>query len=311
MTSQDSSLSGRAFISRSIETAIQIGVIAGLVAWCFIIARPFLVPIVWGAIIAVAVFHGYDRLQRGLGGRRVTASVLVTLFLLVLIAVPSALLGDSLVRGVRNVVQSFQSGNLHIPPPPDSVAAWPLIGEPIAQAWSLASQDLEKALHQASPLLKGFGHWILETFGGTGLALLQFALAIVISGVFLANSEAAGQIDSGSRDASSRRAGRRVRGRCRAYRTQRSHRNSWRRGNPGAACGLGSRRGWCARGRASYPGLPYLGCDPVRRGARADPGCHLSILHRKHGHRGRIPALGHRGCSDGQHPQAHFTGPRR
>ena len=194
MTSQDSSFVDRAFIGRSIEAVIKIGVIAGLVAWCFIIARPFLVPIVWGAIIAVAVFHGYEWLRNGLGGRRITAAVLVTLFLLFLIAVPSALLGDSLVRGVRGVVQSFQSGNLHIPPPPDSVAAWPLIGEPIHQAWALASQDLEKALHQASPLLKGFGNWFVDTFGGTGLAFLQFVLAIVISGAFLANSEAVGRM---------------------------------------------------------------------------------------------------------------------
>jgi hypothetical protein len=69
------------------------------------------------------------------------AAVLVTSFLLVLLVVPSVLLGDSLVSGAYKLVESFQSGDLSIPPPPDSVAHWPLIGEPIARAWTLASEN--------------------------------------------------------------------------------------------------------------------------------------------------------------------------
>jgi predicted PurR-regulated permease PerM len=181
-------------MKRTVEAAIRIGLIAGLILWCFIIARPFLIPIVWGAIIAVAIFHGYERLRTALGGRRVTAAVLVSFLMLVLLVLPSVLLGDSLVSGARNVVNSFQSGELYIPPPPGSVASWPLIGEPIAKAWTLASQNLEEALRQASPLLKGFGAWLLSAAAGAGLALLQFVLAILIAGAFLANSGTAGRM---------------------------------------------------------------------------------------------------------------------
>jgi predicted PurR-regulated permease PerM len=194
MTFPESSVSDGVFMKRTVEAAIRIGVIAGLIAWCFMIARPFLVPIIWGAIIAVAVFHGYDRLQTVLGGRRITAAVLVTLLMLVLLVVPSVLLGESLVSGAHKVMDFFQSGELKIPPPPNSIAGWPLIGEPIARTWTLASEDLEKALLQASPLLKGFGSWLLGAAAGAGLALLQFVLAILISGAFLAKSEAAGRM---------------------------------------------------------------------------------------------------------------------
>ena len=194
MTFPETSNSNDVFMRRTVEAAIRVGVIAGLIAWCFLIARPFLVPIVWGAIIAVAVFHGYERLRIVLGGRRVTAAVLITLLMLVLLVVPSVLLGESLVSGARNLVDSFQRGELQIPPPPESVTGWPLIGEPIAKAWTLLSQDLEEALRQVSPLLKGFGLWLLTAAAGAGLALLQFVLAILISGAFLANSEAAGRM---------------------------------------------------------------------------------------------------------------------
>jgi predicted PurR-regulated permease PerM len=180
-------------MKRAVEAAIRIGAIAGLIVWCFAISRPFLVPIVWGAIIAVAIFHGYEKLRSGLGGRRITAAVLITLLMLVLLVVPSILLGNSLASGARNVVNSFQSGELFIPLPPDRVAGWPLIGEPIAKAWTLASQNLEEALRQASPFLKGFGAWLLSAAAGAGLALFQFVLAILIAGALLANSAAAGR----------------------------------------------------------------------------------------------------------------------
>jgi predicted PurR-regulated permease PerM len=189
MTFPKPSNSDSVFMKRTVEAAIRIGVIAGLIAWCYMIARPFLAPIIWGAIIAVAVFRGYDRLQTGLGGRPITAAVLITLLMLVLLVVPSVLLGDSLVSGAHKVMDFFQKGELHIPPPPDSVAGWPLIGEPIVKTWTLASEDLEKALRQASP-----GSWLLSAAAGAGLALLQFVLAILISGAFLAKSEAAGRM---------------------------------------------------------------------------------------------------------------------
>jgi predicted PurR-regulated permease PerM len=52
---------------------------------------------------------------------RITAAVLVTLLMLVLLVVPSVLLGDSLVSGARSIVDSFQRGELHIPPHPTAL----------------------------------------------------------------------------------------------------------------------------------------------------------------------------------------------
>ena len=184
----------RVFIERTVEAAIRIAVIAALVAWCFVIARPFLVPVIWGAIIAITVFRGYQMLAVALGGRQSLAAVLITVLLLVVLVVPSILLGNSLVTGVNGLVDSFQSGEFSIPPPPDSVARWPLVGEPIARFWTVASQDLGQAFRQASPLLKHVGSWLLSAAQGAGIALLQLVLAIFISGAFLAHSKAAARI---------------------------------------------------------------------------------------------------------------------
>ena len=298
-------------MKRAVEAAIRIGAIAGLIVWCFIIARPFLIPIVWGAIIAVAIFHGYEKLRAALGGRRITAAVLITLLMLVLLVAPSVLLGDSLVSGARYVVDSFQSGELHIPPPPDSVAHWPLIGEPIAKAWTLASDDLEAALRQASPLLKGFGSWLLGAAGGAGLALLQFVLAILIAGALLANSEAAGRA---TRAVAKRLAGERgLEFASVAEQTVRSVAS----GILGVAliqallAGLGFLvAGVPAAGLLTLD-LPCFWCDPAGCGDRIDPCSDLPVFNSGHGHRGGIPNLGHPSCAGGQYPQANSIGSRR
>jgi predicted PurR-regulated permease PerM len=184
----------RVFIDRAIETAIRVAVIAALVGWCFVIARPFLMPIIWGAIIAITVSRGYRTIENALGSRPTLAAVLTTSLLLIVLVVPSALLGSSLVTGVEAVVDSFQSGEFTIPPPPESVARWPLVGEPIARFWTTASQDLGQAFRQASPLLKQVGSWLLSFAQGVGIAILQLVLAIFISGAFLAHSTAAARV---------------------------------------------------------------------------------------------------------------------
>ncbi len=49
----------RAFFSRTVETIIRVGIIAVLVIYCFQIVRPFIIPVVWGVIIAVAAYPGF------------------------------------------------------------------------------------------------------------------------------------------------------------------------------------------------------------------------------------------------------------
>ena len=66
-------------VQRAVEAAIRIGVVALLGLWVFNIVAPFIQPIVWGAIIAVAGGPPYHWLERRLGGRTVVAAVLFTL----------------------------------------------------------------------------------------------------------------------------------------------------------------------------------------------------------------------------------------
>lgn len=182
----------RIFTKRMVEAAIRLGLLALLVMWCFQIVRPFLIPFVWGIIIAVAVDPGYERLQAVLGGRRGLAAVLFTLLLLLLLIWPAAMLATTLVEGARDLAARFAEGTLTIPPPFEGVAAWPVVGEPIARFWTLASENLADALTEIRPQLAVVVGWVLATAGQASLDILQFTAAIIIAGVLLTYARSGG-----------------------------------------------------------------------------------------------------------------------
>lgn len=182
--------------ANAVEAAIRIGVVALWIAWCFQIVRPFLSPIVWGIIIAVAVQPAYARAVNLAGGRRGLAAGLLTIVMLLLLVVPSIYLSGLLAQNVEAVAGNLRDGTLTVPPPPPGVEGWPLIGKPVATFWREASDDLAGAAAQLAPQLKVIGGWLLATAGGAGLAILQFVIAVIIAGLLLAHSAGGHRIAS-------------------------------------------------------------------------------------------------------------------
>lgn len=179
----------RAFFSRVVETIIRVAVIAILALYCFQIVRPFVIPVLWGIIIAVAAHPGFVRLRAATGGRNTLAGVLFTLLALVVLVAPTAMLSDTMAAGARDLTKAVNEGALEIKPPPPGVAQWPLIGERLAEFWLLASNNFEAAVDQVRPQLKATVTWFLSVAAGAGVALLQFVAAIIIAGVLLAHDE--------------------------------------------------------------------------------------------------------------------------
>ena len=68
------------FVRNMIESALRIGLLVLLLIMSYDIIKPFAVPILWGAIIAMAAFPLVKWLEPKLGGRRGLAATLITLF---------------------------------------------------------------------------------------------------------------------------------------------------------------------------------------------------------------------------------------
>ncbi len=176
-----------------LDTALRLGAIGLLVAACFWILAPFLMAVTWGAIISVAVHPIFRRLTPWLGGRMSGAAAVVTVLLFALLLVPSVLLAGSLWGGAQMLAGEAQSGLLRVPPPPDGVANWPIIGEELHQTWAQASTNLERVLQRFTPQIREVATWLISTAAGTGFTLVQFLLSIAIAGVLLARSDAAAE----------------------------------------------------------------------------------------------------------------------
>ncbi|WP_457664995.1 AI-2E family transporter [Thiolapillus sp.] len=175
--------------SDPMDTAIRIGLMALLTGWSIYIASPFIGPIVWGVIIAIGSYPLYRWLQKKTGlGKNLTATLL-TLLMLAILIIPSVMLSSALVDETRDLSGYLQEGNeISIPPPPDGVANWPLVGKKLHTFWTYASENPREALGEIEPQLKVVGKWLISAAAGTGLGILMFIFSIIIAGIFLATA---------------------------------------------------------------------------------------------------------------------------
>ena len=172
-----------------IETGIRLGVIV-LIAWiCFAILRPFVMPVAWGIIIAVAFFPLHEKLVSAFGGRsRLAIAVFAAVGLAILI-VPTVLLMTSSVEAIERTYQAYEEGTLHVPPPRSEVKEWPIVGERTYEVWSAASRNLTATLERYASQVKGVVGTLLSAAAGAGGTVLQFVIAVLIAAVLMANAE--------------------------------------------------------------------------------------------------------------------------
>ena len=174
---------------RMLEIGIRLGLVLTLMIWCFQILRPFLSTLIWALVIAVAVHPAYAWLLAKLGGARIATSVLFTAALLLALLTPLLMLSGTLVETAREYAGELQDGSLQLPPPPLRVQQWPLMGEKIYQTWSLAEQNLGAALSKFEEPIKAMAGWFITAARRAGVGILQFAIALLVSGLFLAYAE--------------------------------------------------------------------------------------------------------------------------
>jgi len=171
--------------------AIKLGLIVLLILLCFQIMAPFLLPVLWGVILAIALYSGFAQISRWLNGRENWAAASITLLTLVMLLGPVGILAAKLVENLQDLASALQSGAIELPSPPAAVIGWPFIGEPLYNFWTLAATDLEYALFEQANYLQDAGGWLLDLAAGLGGGFLQFLFAVLIAGLLLPNAKSA------------------------------------------------------------------------------------------------------------------------
>lgn len=179
------------FMNNSIEAVIRIGLLLLLAGWCLQIVKPFIIPVIWGVIIAVAVYPLFVKLKSALSDRNKLAATIYTLFALALLITPTVMISDSIVVSSGKIAQQYEAGELRIPPPDDSVKEWPLVGENLYSLWSQSSRSLEGTLRKYHTETKKVAKAVVSGAAGAAGTILQFVLSIIISGILVANARAA------------------------------------------------------------------------------------------------------------------------
>jgi len=180
------------FVRSMIESFLRIGLLVLLLVFSYDIIRPFTVPIMWGAIIAIAAFPLVTWLEPFLGGRRGLASSLVCLLFVLVLVIPAWTATDAILGGIRYLSAGLEDGSLRVPPPNPKVAQWPLVGETLHAGWSAANRDLESVVHDNAGHIRELAGAVLKRLGNGLVSVLMFVVAIVIAGGFMTFAESCG-----------------------------------------------------------------------------------------------------------------------
>ena len=175
--------------NKMIDRSIRLLILIVLLAWCIMIILPFIIPVLWGVILAITLFPIYKKLLKPLKGKKTLASIIITLILLALLIVPSVWLISRIVDGTGLLINALRENTLKIPPPKPSVADWPIIGDPVYNGWLLLTNNLEAAILKYSPQIIKFSDKFLGVISNFASSVLMMILAIIISGIFLVSHE--------------------------------------------------------------------------------------------------------------------------
>lgn len=170
----------------AVEIVVRLSLLILIVYWCFQILSPFLMPVLWGIIIAIAVFPIYNFIQKKLGERRILTSILVTVLMLTIIFVPAGFFFSSIIDNIINLKTQYETNNLKISEPAPIIATWPIIGKPLFTFLSQFSENAQLIFSKYQSQILSAAKVVLNSIIGTGLTFFQVVFSIIIAGVLLA-----------------------------------------------------------------------------------------------------------------------------
>lgn len=156
-----------------------------IIFWCFYIARPFLVLMIWSGIIAVALYPLFVWFKAKLKGRKIlTASIMIVL-VLALFVLPSIQIGHSLTKTAKEIKHELDSKELYFQEPPQKITEWPIVGDKIYSVWEDAANNLPGFIENYREPITSAGTWILKSLLGIMTDLVVSVFAIIIAGVLM------------------------------------------------------------------------------------------------------------------------------
>jgi predicted PurR-regulated permease PerM len=163
-----------------------------LIGACLWILRPFLLSIIWAAMIVVATWPMMLSVQARLRSRALAVAIMSTAMVLVFV-VPLVLAIQTLVDNagaIKGWITMLATAS--IPAAPEWLSRVPVVGDKLVDTWtSVAAAGKEGLVTRLAPHAAAAAQWLLDAIGGVGLASLQFLITIIIAVIMYTQGELA------------------------------------------------------------------------------------------------------------------------
>jgi predicted PurR-regulated permease PerM len=155
------------------------GLILGILLLTFSVIRPFLVPLIWGAILAYVAWPAHLRMLKVCGGRVTVASLVTTLIVTLIIVVPLVwmvlLLRVEAMAGYSEVQTFLASG----PELPQALRDLPGIGSWLQDMLRQLSSDPTAIRQQFLLLMEESSIEVTRLIGGVGRNVAKLFFAVL------------------------------------------------------------------------------------------------------------------------------------
>jgi predicted PurR-regulated permease PerM len=171
---------------KTVDLLIRLGLLFGLLYWCFILIAPFLLPFLWAIIIAIALHPLHELISNKLRFGRKMAAIVLTVIMVVGIIFPAYGFFATVTSLIIQLKASFESGAFHFPKMQDQMRALPLVGGQIDAIMKDININLKDFLMEHKDTILQLFQKLAGIAVNTGISLFMVIVAMILAGVLLA-----------------------------------------------------------------------------------------------------------------------------
>jgi predicted PurR-regulated permease PerM len=177
-------------LPRNLLAIVALSVLIIGTAW---VMRPFVLALVWAAMIAVSTWPILLWLQRRFGGRRGPAVLVMVVVLLLFLVVPLYLAISTIFENSDRVIELVKGGmDRPLPDLPGWIKALPLVGPKLETKWlELSSKEPGALSAQLAPYARDAFRWLVDRAGSFGGTIVQFLLTVIIAAILFSSGDEA------------------------------------------------------------------------------------------------------------------------
>ena len=164
-----------------------------LLAATFWILNPFLLPLIWATMIAIATWPLLLGAEKHLRHSRTLAVLVMTAGLLLVLIVPLGLAVVTILQNIDTMKGWIsQLAAAGLPPVPDWVSGLPLVGERAGAMWAELAEGGPAGLSaKVAPYVNKLLAWFVHNAGGVGLIIVQLLLTLILTAILYVQGETA------------------------------------------------------------------------------------------------------------------------